>query len=151
MSDRTAAAQTHCQMRWRLRELMALRNHMTQTELTRALEADGAHAISRTQVGRLTARPPKAISLALIGSLCRIFDCSPDDLFGWEPAPPQADLNPLMTGIAEQARSQLGVDRVPNPPQLPDGTPRLDPHSRARVVGPTVRALPAHPLSRKSK
>ena len=147
MSD----AQLPCQMYWRLPDLMAKRNQMSHVEMARALEADGAHVISRTQVGRLVARPPTNLSFALIGALCRILECSPNELFGWIPAPAKTDLNPVLTKIAEQGREQVGTERVPAPPTLPAGTRRLDELTRARVVGPAARALPAHALAKKPK
>lgn len=147
MNETSAVGQIH----WCLPELMAQRNQMSQAEMARALEADGAHVISRTQVGRMATRSPTNVSLALIGSLCRILECSPNELLGWQSPPTAKDLNPVMTGIAEQGRLALGPNPVPPLPELPAEAPRLDELTRARVVGPPARALPAHAVSSKPK
>lgn len=133
---------------WRLAELMAQRNHMTQVELAAALAQDGAHPISRTQVGRLMHGGPTIVSVALIGALCRILQCSPNALFGWVDIPVAEPS--LLDRIAQQGR-QRGVQRVPALPALPEETPRLSDAERAQIVGPKARALPAHALTRKQK
>ena len=147
MSDSPAPGQ----IVWRLRELMAQRNQMSQSEMARALESDGAHPISRTQVGRMMARVPTNLPVALIAALCRILKCSPDELFGWQSPPPAVDLNPLLTAIGQQGRERRGAAHVPDVPRLPGDAPQLDEHDRARIVGPAARALPAHVLARKPK
>lgn len=145
------ATTPHSRIHWMLPVLMAQRNHMNQAELVQALEKDGAHVISRTQVWRMVNKSPAKISLDLIGALCRILQCTPNDLFGWEASPPSRDLNPTLTQIAEHGQQYIGAEAVPPLPDLPQGTRRLDEGERARVVGPPAQAFRAHPLSEKSK
>lgn len=147
--NETTDASAPGRITWRLGELMAQRNHMSQAELERALIEDGAHVISRTQVGRLVRNGPEIVSLALIGALCRILQCSPDTLFGWVDPPAKVERTPLMNLIA--AQGTRGAERVPAVPSLPGESPRLSEADRARIVGPPARALPTNALLRKPK
>ena len=136
---------------WRLPDLMRARNHMSGTELSRALTRDGAHPLTSSRVNRMLARPPETVALTLVGALCRILSCTPDELFGYA-VPDSAQVNrPVMTALQEANRKTAVSGGVPSSPELPAEMPRLTDSARALVVGPRLRALKAHPLSRESK
>ncbi len=139
---------TQGQARWRLSELLFERGGMTHKAVADALSRDGAHPVSRTQVGRLAAATPHAINFELIGALCRILKCTPNDLFGWTQVP-VADRRPLMNAIKNQSRKLAATGQMPQATAAADGAPALTAEQRRQVVGPTVRAMPNHPLARK--
>lgn len=134
-------------VQWRLGELLSKRPDLTYQAIADALEKDGAHPISRTQVGRLATTPPQNTAIALIGALCRILRCTPNDLLGWESVP-YREPRPGLAAIREQGRQAAASGRVAKAAALSADSPRLDETERARVVGPRVRAMPTHPLAR---
>jgi DNA-binding Xre family transcriptional regulator len=64
---------------WRLRELMAERGLFMTTEIVPLLKAQGID-LSREQVYRIATGVPQRLSLDLLGALCSILECTPDDL-----------------------------------------------------------------------
>ena len=137
-------------VRWRLDELVAAHGGLSNQALADALRADGAHVIGRPQVGRLIAHAPQSAPIALIGALCRILDCSPNDLLGWDPTP-KVERRPAMATIAQRGRAAAQSGRIATPEAALAGLPVLSESERARLVGPPVRAMPTHPLARKGK
>lgn len=140
--------ETRGQARWRLSELLFERGGMTHKAVADALTRDGAHPVSRTQVGRLAAAAPHAINFELVGALCRILKCTPNDLFGWTQVP-VADRRPLMTAIKSQSRKLAATGQMPQAPAPAEGATALTDEQRRQVVGPTVHSMPNHPLARK--
>lgn len=64
---------------WNLRMIMAEKGMYQTTDLRRALLAEGLQ-LSREQVYRTVTRPPSRLSLELLVALCKILDCTPNDL-----------------------------------------------------------------------
>lgn len=64
---------------WRLRELMADRGLYMTTEIVPLLKEQGIE-LSREQIYRIATRPPQRLSLELLGALCEILKCTPNDL-----------------------------------------------------------------------
>lgn len=140
-------SETRGQARWRLSELLFERGGMTHKAVAAALTKDGAHPVSRTQIGRLAAATPHNVSFELIGALCRVLNCTPNELFGWTQVP-MADRRPLMTAIKNQSRKLAATGQMPQAPIAADDAPALTAEQRRRVVGPSVHAMPNHPLAR---
>lgn len=138
---------TQGQARWRLSELLFERGGLTHKAVAIALTRDGAHPVSRTQVGRLVAATPHAINFELIGALCRILKCTPNDLFGWTQVP-VTERRPLMAAIKNQSRKLAATGQMPQAPAAADAASALTAAQRRQLVGPTVHAMPNHPLSR---
>lgn len=64
---------------WKLRALMAQQGMFQTTDLIEPLKAQGVQ-LSREQVFRLVTRTPERLNIEVFAALCRIFDCSPNDL-----------------------------------------------------------------------
>jgi DNA-binding Xre family transcriptional regulator len=71
------------QIIWRLREVMAERGMFMTTEIVPLLKAQGIE-LSREQVYRIATATPQRLSLDLLGALCAILDCSPNDLIQYK-------------------------------------------------------------------
>ena len=136
-------------LRWSLEEVLLARNSMSHTRLAALLKEDGAHPLSRSHVSRL-ARGTSVSMLPLVDALCRVLDCSPNELFGWEGSD-RVERYPLQRALREHLRDQTATGSVPSSAQLPEGAMALNDKQRAQVVGPRAKALPAHPLARGGK
>lgn len=68
---------------WRLRELLAQRELYQTTELVPLLAAQGV-VLSREQVYRLVTTTPRRLNIEVLGALCTILECSPNDLIGFK-------------------------------------------------------------------
>ena len=66
---------------WHLRLRMAERGMYATTELVPLLAERGVH-LSREQVYRLVTSPPQRLSMDVLGALCDILGCAPNDLIG---------------------------------------------------------------------
>lgn len=64
---------------WNLRQLMATRNLFKTTDLVPLLAERGV-ALSREQVFRLVTQTPIRLNLDVLGALCEILTCTPNDL-----------------------------------------------------------------------
>lgn len=64
---------------WSLRSVMADRGMFQTTDMQRALAAEGVQ-LSREQVYRIVTRPPARLNIELLIALCRVLDCTPNDL-----------------------------------------------------------------------
>ncbi|MDN5780609.1 MAG: helix-turn-helix transcriptional regulator [Luteimonas sp.] len=137
-------------VRWHLRELVAAHGQYTLQGLANALVEDGAHPLSRTQVSRLVSGTPGAVSIELIGALCRLLDCTPNLLFDWDPAP-KVERHPQMAALIASGRAAAQTGRLAAADAVRAGLPPLSDEDRARLVGPPARALPTHPLAREGK
>lgn len=68
---------------WNLRSLMA-QQQMFQTTAIQPLLAERGVRLSREQVYRLVTRPPRRLSMEVLGALCDILTCTPSDLISVE-------------------------------------------------------------------
>ena len=64
---------------WNLRQLMATQNLFKTTDLVPLLAEKGV-ALSREQVFRLVTQTPIRLNLDVLGALCEILTCTPNDL-----------------------------------------------------------------------
>ncbi|MBE9405066.1 helix-turn-helix transcriptional regulator [Brachybacterium sp. Marseille-Q2903] len=74
---KTPAADTP--ITWNLRPLMAAAGMFQTTDLIEPLRAQGVQ-LSREQVFRLVTRTPERLNVEVFAALCRILDCTPNDL-----------------------------------------------------------------------
>ncbi|MGG6462320.1 helix-turn-helix domain-containing protein [Solilutibacter silvestris] len=139
---------TRASVQWSLRNLLEQNTQFTIAELVRQIEIDGDCPQTRKQVTRLLGQSPETVPIALVGSLCRIFKCTPNDLFGWTLPDNVVDLNPGMTAFTAEARKRAVAGGVPELGDLPDGIEPLDPKEKAKVVGPSMRAMAPHQAGR---
>ncbi|PNS08870.1 helix-turn-helix domain-containing protein [Solilutibacter silvestris] len=135
-------------VQWSLRNLLEQNAQFTIAELVRQIELDGDYPQTRKQVTRLLGQSPETVPILLIGSLCRILKCTPNDLFGWTPPDNVVDLNPGMTAFTAEARKRAVAGGVSDSVDLPDGIAPLDPNLRGKVVGPSMRAMAPHQAGR---
>jgi DNA-binding Xre family transcriptional regulator len=68
---------------WRLREVMAERGLFMTTELIPLLKPHGVE-LSREQIYRIATSVPQRLSLDLLGALCEVLECSPNDLIQYK-------------------------------------------------------------------
>ena len=68
---------------WRLRELLAQQEIYQTTELVPLLAAQGV-LLSREQVYRLVTNTPRRLNIEVLGALCAILDCTPNDLIAFK-------------------------------------------------------------------
>lgn len=74
---------------WKLRELMAMRDMFSTSDLIEPLAERGI-VLSRSQVYRLVAETPERVTIPLLLALCDILDCQLTDLaVPVDPAKPQ--------------------------------------------------------------
>lgn len=66
-------------IRWRLRQVMAARGMFQTSELVPLLGEVDIH-LSRQYVHRLVTKDPQRINVDLLGALCDVLDCAPNDL-----------------------------------------------------------------------
>jgi DNA-binding Xre family transcriptional regulator len=66
-------------IRWNLRQLMAENGMFATTDLIEPLHQRGVE-ISRQMVHRVVTKAPQRINLELLGALCDILGCTPNDL-----------------------------------------------------------------------
>ena len=64
---------------WRLHAVMADRGIKFAKDLQQALARDGC-IVSASSISRLVYQEPKQLDLKLLSSLCRVLDCTPDEL-----------------------------------------------------------------------
>lgn len=64
---------------WRLHAVMADRGIKFAKDLQQALAGDGC-TVSGSSISRLVYQEPKQLDLKLLSSLCRVLDCTPDEL-----------------------------------------------------------------------
>jgi DNA-binding Xre family transcriptional regulator len=64
---------------WKLRELMAMRDMFSTSDLIEPLAERGIE-LSRSQVYRLVAETPERVTIPLLLALCDILDCQLTDL-----------------------------------------------------------------------
>lgn len=64
---------------WRLHAVMADRGIKFAKDLQQALARDGC-TVSGSSISRLVYQEPKQLDLKLLSSLCRVLDCTPDEL-----------------------------------------------------------------------
>lgn len=66
-------------IKWNLRELLAQRGIFMTSDLQPLLAERGID-LSREQVYRLVTQTPQRLSTATLSALCRILECTPNDL-----------------------------------------------------------------------
>lgn len=64
---------------WNLRSLMAAAGMFQTTDLIAPLRAQGVQ-LSREQVFRLVTKTPERLNVEVFAALCRILECTPNDL-----------------------------------------------------------------------
>lgn len=64
---------------WNLRPLMAAAGMFKTTDLIEPLRAQGVQ-LSREQVFRLVTKTPERLNVEVLAALCRILECTPNDL-----------------------------------------------------------------------
>ncbi len=64
---------------WRLHAVMADRGIKFAKDLRQALALDGC-TVSASSISRLVYQEPKQLDIKLLSSLCRVLDCTPDEL-----------------------------------------------------------------------
>lgn len=64
---------------WHLRHRMVLENLTHTSDLVPRLAERGV-VLSREQVYRLVAHPPRRLSMTVLAALCDILDCTPSDI-----------------------------------------------------------------------
>lgn len=64
---------------WNLRPLMAAAGMFQTTDLIAPLRAQGVQ-LSREQVFRLVTKTPERLNVEVFAALCRILECTPNDL-----------------------------------------------------------------------
>lgn len=64
---------------WRLHAVMADRGIKFAKDLQDALARDGC-PVSASSISRLVYQEPKQLDIRLLGSLCRVLACTPDEL-----------------------------------------------------------------------
>lgn len=64
---------------WRLHAVMADRGIKFAKDLQQALARDGC-IVSASSISRLVYQEPKQLDLKLLSSLCRVLNCTPDEL-----------------------------------------------------------------------
>lgn len=138
------------QVRWRLGDLLDAKPELSAAELARRVARDGVHAITRAHLTRLTRHAPESTPIALIGALCRVLECSPNDLLGWAP-PPAVERRPRLAAIRTLAKQAATKGRKLQADAIVTDTPPLEEAARRRLVGPRVGALPAHRLMHNLK
>lgn len=70
---------------WQLRQIMAAAGMFQTTDLIEPLRAQGVQ-LSREQVFRLVTKTPERLNVEVLAALCRILDCTPNDLIEIPPA-----------------------------------------------------------------
>ena len=79
---------TRMAVRWHLREVMATRGLFNTSDLVGPLAERGVH-LSREQVYRLVTQTPQRLNMDVLGAVCDILDCGPQDLLEVVAAPKQ--------------------------------------------------------------
>lgn len=92
----------HAPITWRLRQVMAAAGMFQTTDLIEPLRAQGVQ-LSREQVFRLVTKTPERLNVEVFAALCRILDCTPNDLIEIPPAQ------------AKRARRAAGSPRAEGP------------------------------------
>ncbi|GAB2702663.1 DNA-binding Xre family transcriptional regulator [Microbacterium marinum] len=87
---------------WNLRRLMAERG-MYQTSDLVPLLAEREIFMSREQVYRLVAHPPRRLNFDVIGAICDALECEVHDLITWRRAEQKkvVGLEPTRTGVGD--------------------------------------------------
>jgi DNA-binding Xre family transcriptional regulator len=70
----------HATTEWNLRRLMFERGMYKTNDILEPLHEHGID-ISREQLFRLVTKPPVRLRVDVIGALCSILECAPNDLF----------------------------------------------------------------------
>ncbi|CAM4172735.1 helix-turn-helix transcriptional regulator [Helcobacillus massiliensis] len=70
---------------WQLRQVMAAAGMFQTTDLIEPLRSQGVQ-LSREQVFRLVTKTPERLNVEVFAALCRILDCTPNDLIEIPPA-----------------------------------------------------------------
>ena len=132
---------------WRLNVRMAELNIRTLVALRERLSEEGL-AISAVQLGRLLKHPPVQMPFDLLASLCRALQCVPADLIAWDP---EADAQKVKSDrhktVAKNAASAATPAEAESKPRAK--TAKLSDEELARIVGPAIRTVLPHPLSKK--
>lgn len=64
---------------WKLRQIMATSGMFNTTDLIDPLRDQGVQ-LSREQIYRLVTKTPERLNVEVLAALCRILDCTPNDL-----------------------------------------------------------------------
>ncbi|MFI7025099.1 helix-turn-helix domain-containing protein [Micromonospora sp. NPDC049900] len=96
---------------WKLRELMAMRQMFSTSDLIAPLAERGI-ALSRSQVYRLVAETPERVTIPLLLALCDILSCQLTDL-----AAPVAAGQAAAKAAGRKSRKKA-VGEVPLPPSV---------------------------------
>ena len=90
---------------WRLRELMAARGLFMTSEMLPLLKARGIE-LSREQVYRIVTSTPQRLSLDLLGALCSILDCTPNDLIQYR------SISKKRKAVGERAQTNSSIGEI---------------------------------------
>jgi DNA-binding Xre family transcriptional regulator len=104
----------HSPIAWQLRQVMATAGMFQTTDLIEPLREQGVH-LSREQIYRLVSKTPERLNIEVLAALCRILDCTPNDLI--EITPVAAAREPRAVGEPRSAGPSIGTLR-PIPAKL---------------------------------
>ena len=79
MANASSAPEARLELDWRLHAVMADRGIKFAKDLQDALARDGC-PVSASSISRLVYQEPKQLDIRLLGSLCRVLACTPDEL-----------------------------------------------------------------------
>ncbi|MEV8252379.1 helix-turn-helix transcriptional regulator [Rhodoglobus sp. NPDC076762] len=104
----------HSPITWQLRQVMAVAGMFHTTDLIDPLREQGVH-LSREQIYRLVTKTPERLNVEILAALCRILDCTPNDLI--DVAPVAAERAPRVVGEPRSNGPSIGTLR-PIPAKL---------------------------------
>ncbi|MDN3309349.1 helix-turn-helix transcriptional regulator [Microbacterium oryzae] len=99
---------------WQLRQVMATAGMFHTTDLIDPLREQGV-SLSREQIYRLVTKTPERLNVEVLAALCRILDCTPNDLI--DVAPAAAARAPRAVGETRSSGPAIGSLR-PIPAKL---------------------------------
>lgn len=99
---------------WKLRQIMAASGMFNTTDLIKPLRDQGVQ-LSREQIYRLVTKTPERLNVEVLAALCRILDCTPNDLI--EIPQVQVQRPRRVAGAAPHTRPAIG-DLRPVRPRL---------------------------------
>ncbi|SDS34538.1 DNA-binding transcriptional regulator, XRE family [Brevibacterium sandarakinum] len=104
----------HSPIAWQLRQVMAAAGMFQTTDLIEPLREQGVQ-LSREQIYRLVSKTPERLNIEVLAALCRILDCTPNDLI--EVAPVATARVPRAVGEPRSSGPSIGTLR-PIPAKL---------------------------------
>jgi putative transcriptional regulator len=96
-------------IRWRLRQVMAVREIWTGTRLVELLSTKAGLDLSLVSVRYLMNEKPKQLRLVTLEALCVALDCSPWDIMDWSPNQARKAARERLTGNPGRATKAQSV------------------------------------------